>query len=171
MYNIFAYIGSYVRLYDDGLNYLGCYQVFQDNNNDGEGLQEHYWISSGFTNSGVASYSNCGCSTEGALVVVQEEPSPSPTSTATPTPTPTMTPSPTPTIGLSPTPTPSPTATSVTPTPTGTPTPTPSSTPAFTCECYFFLNETGVPLNIEITECGEGSTTIDTIPGGQVRYY
>ena len=167
MYNIFAYIGSYVRLYDDELNYLGCHQVLRDENNDGEGLQEHYWISTGFTNSGVAVYTACGCETEGALIVVQEEPSPSPTPTNTPSPTPTITPSPTPTIGLSPTPTPSQTATSVTPTPT----PTPSSTPPISCDCYFFLNETGVSLNIEITECGEGSTTIDTIPGGQVRYY
>jgi hypothetical protein len=166
MYNIFAYIGNYVKLFDDSLNYLGCYQVFQDENNLGEGLREHYWISSGFTNNGVASFSGCGCSGEAALVVVQETPLPSPT----PSNTPILSPTPTPTIGLTPTPTPSVTATSVTPTPTSTNTPTPSNTPAYTCECYFFLNETANTGNINYEPCGTGSYYTEPIPGGQVRY-
>jgi hypothetical protein len=166
MYNIFAYIGNYVKLFDDSLNYLGCYQVFQDENNLGEGLREHYWISSGFTNNGVASFSGCGCSGESALIVVQETPLPSPT----PSNTPILSPTPTPTIGLTPTPTPSVTATSVTPTPTSTNTPTPSITPAFSCECYFFLNETAATGNINYEPCGTGSYYTEPIPAGQVRY-
>jgi hypothetical protein len=170
MYNIFAYIGNYVKLFDDNVNYLGCYQVFQDTTGDGIGQQEHYFISSGFTNNGVASYANCGCVTEEPLIVVQEPPEPSPSNTPQPTPSFTPTPTITPTIGLTPTPTPSVTATSVTPTPTPTITLTPSNTPTFSCSCYFFLNETSTPGQITITECGDVSPIIETIPPGQVRY-
>lgn len=166
MYNIYAYIGNYVKLYDDNLNYLGCYQVYQDTANAGEGLREHYWISSGFTNNGVASYSGCGCNVEAALVVVQETPPLSPTPTTTPIPSPT----PTPTIGLTPTPTPSVTATPVTPTPTPTITLTPSNTPLYECSCYFFLNETASSGNYIITECGDGTSTLYSLAPGLVAY-
>jgi hypothetical protein len=170
MYNIFAYIGNYVKLFDDGLNYLGCYEVSLDENNSGEGLREHYFISSGFTNNGVASYSGCGCNGESALIVVQEPPVPSPSNTPQPTPTKTPTPTPTATIGTTPPPTPTPTSTSVTPTPTSTITPTPSTTPSYSCECYFFLNETASVGNINYEPCGTGSYYTEPIPGGQVRY-
>jgi hypothetical protein len=171
MFNIFAYIGNYVKLFDDNLNYLGCFQVFEDTTNLGEGLREHYYISSGFTNTGVASYSGCGCNTEAALVVVQQPPSPTPSSTPQPTPsyTPTMTP--TSTLGSTPPPTPTPSSTPVTPTPTTTMTPTPSNTPAYSCECWFFLNETGSDGDVEITNCGDPVSTIITIGAGRVRYF
>ena len=77
---------------------------------------------------------------------------------------------PTATVGTTPQPTPTPTSTAVTPTPTGSPTPTPSNTPAYNCECWFFLNETGGSLFIEYTACGDISSTIESVPGGQVRY-
>jgi len=167
MYNIFAYVGNYVRLFDDNLNYLGCHQVLVDENNDGAGQREHYFIASGFTNTGVASYSTCGCETVAPLVVVQEPPPPPPSATPTNTPTQSLTPSPTPTIGLSPTPTPS---NEPTPSVTPTNTPTPSSTPAFGCSCYFFLNETPNEGEITYRSCGETEDFTINIRGGQVRY-
>jgi len=171
MYNIFAYIGNNVRLFDDGLNYLGCYEVFRDDNNSGEGLREHYFISSGFTNNGVASYADCGCVTENPLIVVNEPPPPTPSNTPQPTPTKTPTPTPTATIGSTPPPTPTPTSTSVTPTPTSTNTPTPSSTPSFSCSCYFFLNETPDTGFIDYAPCGDTDPISVSIGGGQVRYF
>ena len=170
MYNIFAYIGVFVKLYDDSLNYLGCYQVQEDTNNSGQGLREHYFISSGFTNNGVNSYFNCGCNTDAPLIVVQELPTPTPSTT--PPVTPSLTPSPTPTstFGLTPTPTPSVTSTSVTPTPTSTMTPTPSTTPSYNCECYFFINENAITANINYEPCGTGSYFNESIGAGQVRY-
>jgi hypothetical protein len=167
MYNMFAYIGNYVKLYDDSLNYLGCYQVFEDTTNLGSGQQEHYFISSGTTNTGVSSFVNCGCSDEAPMIVVQETPVPSPS----PSPTPNPTNTPTPTFGLTPTPTPSVTATSITPTPTNTNTPTPSTTPAYTCSCWFFLNETSGPVEIIYESCGDGFVTTEEVGGGQARYY
>ena len=170
MYNIFAYIGNNVRLFDDGLNYLGCYEVFRDDNNSGQGLREHYFISSGFTNNGVASYADCGCVNEKPLIVVNEPPPPTPSNTPQPTPTKTPTPTPTATIGSTPPPTPTPTSTSVTPTPTSTQTPTPSSTPSYSCNCYFFLNETPNVGTIEYTPCSEISPITENISGGRVLY-
>jgi hypothetical protein len=166
MYNIFAYADNYVRLYDDALNYLGCYKVFIDTTNAGQGLREHYFISNTFSNDGVGSYLDCNCGIEAPLIVVQEEP------IVPPTPTPSVTPSvtPTSTLGTTPTPTPSNTATSVTPTPTTTLTPTPSTTPAFGCECYFFLNETSVTKNFTYFPCGNAFSVTQTIGSGQVRY-
>ena len=170
MFNIFAYIGNFVKLYDENLNFIDCFQVYEDTAGMGIGQQEKYFIHSGFTNTGVASYSGCGCSAESALIVVQEPPLPTPSHTPQPTPsyTPTMTP--TATVGTTPQPTPTPTSTAVTPTPTSSPTPTPSNTPAFTCECYFFLNETANEGNINYEPCGTGSYYTEPIPGGQVRY-
>jgi hypothetical protein len=157
MFNIFAYIGRYVKLYDDSLTYLGCYSVYEDVDNDGEGSQLHYYIHSGFTNTGVACYSDCNCNTEAAMIVVQETPVPS----ATPTNTPTASNTPTPSIAASQTPTPS-----VTPTMT----PTPTQTPPYSCSCWFFFNEGGTPADVEYFFCGDVSSTIITIPAGQVRY-
>lgn len=166
MYNLFAYIGNYVKVYDDNLNYIDCYQVFEDTSGLGIGLEQHYYISSGFTNTGVGSYTDCGCNTEAPMIVVQETPVPSPT----PSPTPSITPSPTLTPFLTPSVTPSVSPTSVTPTPTPTNTPTPSNTPAYNCSCWFFLNETAGPLFIEYTACGDMTTTIESVGGGQARY-
>jgi len=163
MYNMFAYIGNYVKLYDDNLNYLGCFQVYEDTINLGMGQQEHYFISSGFTNIGVASYSDCGCNVEAGMIVVQEEPEPSPSPTPSFTPTPSITPTITATPGLPPSPTP-------TNTTTPTITPTPSETPGQCQETdYLLFNETGSPLNWSGLECDD-TIVGGTINGGQSAY-
>lgn len=163
MFNIFAYIGNYVKLYDDNLNYLGCFQVYEDTAGLGIGQQEHYYINSGFTNTGVSCYTDCDCDTEAPMIVVQETPVPSPSPTPTYTPTPSITPSPTPTIGLTPTQTP-------TNTETPTNTPTPSQTPGQCQETeYLLFNETGSSLSWSGLECDE-SIVGGTINGGQSAY-
>jgi hypothetical protein len=163
MYNMYAYIGNYVKLYDDNLNYLGCYQVLEDQTNLGVGQQEHYFISTAFTNSGVSCYTDCGCNVEAPMIVVQEPPSPSPTPTPSITPSPTLTPSPTATIGLTPSQTPEPTST-----PTNTP--TPSATPGRCIEVdYLLFNETGSPITWSALTCEE-SIVGGTINGGQSAF-
>lgn len=117
MYNLYAYIEKYVKIYDENLNYIDCYQVFEDTTGLGIGQQEKYWISTGFTNASVGVYNDCGCTGTTNMIVVQE------TSCATPTPSPSPQYSPTPTPSITPTITPS----SVTPTPTPTVTSTPPS--------------------------------------------
>ena len=155
MYNMFAYIGNYVKLWDDDLNYLGCFQVYEDTAGAGIGQQQHYWISTGFTNTGVASYGDCGCATEAAMTIVQEPPNLSPT----PTPSPTNTPTPS---SVTPTPTPSMTATPDYTTPT--PTPTPSSTPEISCNVY--ENNTIFNWTGSYTACDGTYYSMATIPPG-----
>jgi len=72
MFKIFAYIGRYVKLYDDNMNYIDCFQVYEDIGYLGVGQQQHYWISSGTTNSGVGAYLDCGCTGKTDLIIVQE---------------------------------------------------------------------------------------------------
>jgi hypothetical protein len=129
-YNLYAYIGSYVTLYDDELNYLGCYEVLQGEYNESNNYQ-HYYLDTYNDFIGVpiivSGYGDCECNQPRGFIVVQDgsvvppapSPSPTPTNTSTPTPTPTNTQTPTNTA----TPT-------NTPTNTATNTPTPSSTPA-----------------------------------------
>jgi uncharacterized delta-60 repeat protein len=133
-YNLYAYIGNYVTLYDDNVNALGCHQVVQGFYNENNNYQ-HYYISSGFTPNFVNAYSDCNCTGFTAFNVVQDgsvvPPAPSATPTNTPTPTPTSTqlptPTPTPTTTQTPTVTQTPTNT-ITQTPTNTETPTPTQT-------------------------------------------
>lgn len=158
MYNIYAYIGNYVKLYDGALNYLGCFQVYEDTTGIGVGQQEHYFIGSGFTNTGVGCYVDCGCNTQAAMIVVQETPEPSPTPTSTPL----LSPTPTPTIGTTPTQTPS-------HSPTPEPTPTPSSTPGCPERNYLLLNETLSPLSWTAELCSGGYSG-DTITGGDAAF-
>jgi hypothetical protein len=73
MFNLFAYAGNYVKLYEDDLTYLGCYNVAIDGYNP---LHEykHYWLSSGYTPNLVGVYPNCGCTGRTSFDIVQQEP-------------------------------------------------------------------------------------------------
>ena len=72
MYNMYAYAGNYVQLYDESLNPLGCYgvSVVPENNY----TYEKYWISSAYTPNLVSVFENCGCSGRTEFIVVQEQP-------------------------------------------------------------------------------------------------
>ncbi len=71
-YNLYAYAGNYVKLYDDSLNYLGCHLVeigtYNQNNN-----YQHYYIDSGYTPNLVGVYPDCSCTGRTAFDVIQEE--------------------------------------------------------------------------------------------------
>ena len=71
MYNLYAYIGNYVTLYDESLSYLGCYQVTLDTY-DPLKTYEHYWLSSGYTPNLVGVYPDCGCSGRTSFQIVQQ---------------------------------------------------------------------------------------------------
>jgi hypothetical protein len=71
MFNLFAYIGNYVQLYEDNLSYLGCYQVQLDTY-DPLKTYEHYYLSSGYTPNLVGVYGDCGCSGRTSFNIVQQ---------------------------------------------------------------------------------------------------
>ena len=71
MFNLYAYAGNYVTLYDEGLNYLGCHQVAIDTY-DPLRSYEHYWLSSGYTPNLVGVYPDCGCSGRTSFQIVQQ---------------------------------------------------------------------------------------------------
>jgi hypothetical protein len=71
MFNLYAYIGNYVTLYDESLSYLGCYQVALDTY-DPLKTYEHYWLSSGYTPNLVGVYPDCGCSGRTSFQIVQQ---------------------------------------------------------------------------------------------------
>ena len=71
MYNLYAYIGNYVTLYEDDLTPLGCYQVTLDTY-DPIKTYEHYWLSSGYTPNLVGVYPDCGCSGRTSFQIVQQ---------------------------------------------------------------------------------------------------
>ena len=73
MYHLYAYAGRYVKLYDDSLNYLGCYSV-NIGAYDVNDTYEHYYLSTGYTPTGVGIYGDCGCTGRTDMVIVQEEP-------------------------------------------------------------------------------------------------
>jgi hypothetical protein len=156
MYNIFAYVGRYVKLYDNSLNYLGCYEVGETNYSPLHNY-EHFYISSGFTNTGVGVYEDCACTGKTSLIVVQE---------VLPTPTATIgtTPTPTPSITVSQTPTMTPTSTIGT-----TPTPTPSVTPA-TCNCIEAQTFDTNGFSFYYYDCS-GVQQVFSIPGVDVGLY
>lgn len=157
MYNLYAYIGNYVTLFDNSLNYLGCYSVSAGTYNSAYTYQ-HFYISSAYTPNLVAVYSDCGCSGRTAFDVYQEplpSPSPSPTPSVTPSLTPSMTPTQTP--GLSPSPTRTPTLT-----------PTPSKTPGLpSCDCYEVINNGPGDLIVNYYRC-DGVFNSYTIPAVDV---
>jgi hypothetical protein len=155
-YNLYAYIGNYVKLYDDSLNYLGCYTVSGGTYNSGY-TYSHFYLSSGYTNTGVGVYDNCSCTGRTPFTLVQE--------------TPVVTPTPSVTPGLSPTPTPSITP-SFTPSPTQTqtpglsPTPTPSVTRAI-CNCIEAVTYDPAGFTIGYYDCN-GLPAQYVIPGSDV---
>jgi len=138
-YNLYAYANNYVKLYDDDLNYLGCYEI-QVGDYDETYTYQHFYISSGYTPNLVAVYPNCGCTGRTPFDIVQETPEPSPTPSNTPNLSPTPTPSITPTISLTPSNTP-------------TYTPTPSATPPESL-CRDYQITSGEPQTISWTTCG-----------------
>lgn len=73
MYHLYAYAGNFVTLFDDDLNYLGCYNVQIGSYNSGY-TYEHFYISSGYTNQLVGVYPDCGCTGRTPFNLVQEEP-------------------------------------------------------------------------------------------------
>lgn len=73
MFNLYAYAGNFVRLYDTSLNYLGCYGI-QVTDEDPNVLYEKYWLGTGYTSNLVGAYPNCGCTGRTELDVVQEQP-------------------------------------------------------------------------------------------------
>ena len=145
MYNAYAYIEKYVKLYDEAGNFIDCYQVFEDVAGAGVGQQEKFWFGTGFTNNGVGVYNDCGCSGSTFMMVVQET-----SCIASPTPTPSITPTPNPTP--------------ITPTPSITPTITPSPTPF--CRDFLLLNETGSPITWDALDC-DGNFITQVINAGQ----
>ena len=163
-YNLYAYADKFVKLFNDDLEYLGCYEVVIGTYNSANDYQ-HYYISSGYTDNLVEVFLDCGCEGRTPFIVVQETPEPSPTPSNTPglSPTPTPTPgqSPTPTANVTPTITPTNTSTptpsvtiGLTPTPTETPqpTPTPTETP-IVYACTEWTNESFEYWFGEYQEC------------------
>jgi hypothetical protein len=158
-YNMYAYIGNYVNIYTGSsttYTSIGCFQVQLGQPNSTYDY-EKVFIGSGYTQSGVNIYNNCGCTGRTQMIVVQEE-YPEPTTPPIETPTPTPTPSAT--VGTSPTPT-------ATPNSTPTTTPTPSSTRTTLCYEYSFVPDFGQVL--EWLDCA-GNFQSATVSGG-VPYF
>lgn len=70
-YNLYAYIGNYVKLFDDNINYLGCYSISGGTYNSGYTYQ-HFYIASAYTDSSVYVYDNCGCTGRTGFDIVQQ---------------------------------------------------------------------------------------------------
>jgi hypothetical protein len=73
MYNLYGYVGSYTTIFDDDLNYLGCYSVSIDAFNETADYQ-HYYLSSGFTPNLTNVFSDCTCSAQTFMNIVQDKP-------------------------------------------------------------------------------------------------
>lgn len=73
MYHAYSYANNYVKLYDDNLNYLGCYNV-QIGVYDPLHNYQHYYFSDSYIPSLVNVYNDCGCSGRTQMDIVQEEP-------------------------------------------------------------------------------------------------
>jgi hypothetical protein len=97
-YNLYAYIGNFVKVYDDNLNFIDCYQVYEDVY-DPTHDYKHYFFSNGYFPELVHVFPDCGCTGRTEFDLVQQIPvTPTPTPSNTPNrPTPTLTPTPTPT--------------------------------------------------------------------------
>ena len=77
MYHAYAYVGNKVKLYDDSLNYLGCFGVSLDTYNPLHDYQ-HYYFTSAYTANLVGVYSDCNCTNRTQFIIVQEEPAVTP---------------------------------------------------------------------------------------------
>ena len=134
-YNLYAYNGKQVQLYNDNLTYLGCMNVSVIPYQSGV-TYSHYYLSNTFPTSLVGVYDDCSCTQRTPFNLVQQIPAPTPTPSTpsiTPTLTPTKTATNTPTPSVTLTNTLSQTATqTLTPTNTRTPNATPSQTPTRT---------------------------------------
>jgi hypothetical protein len=73
MYNLYAYAGNYVQLYDEELNPLGCYGVTVVGENPTY-TYEKYYIASAYTQNLVSVFENCGCTGRTEFAIVQEQP-------------------------------------------------------------------------------------------------
>ncbi len=73
-FHLYAYAGNFVELFDDNLNNLGCHSVSIGNYNPLNDYR-HYYISSGYTFSGVSVYGNCGCTGRTQFNLTQQIPS------------------------------------------------------------------------------------------------
>lgn len=73
MFNLYAYAGNYVKLYDQSLSYLGCYGVAVVDE-DPNVTYEKYWLGTGFTSNLVGAYPDCACTGRTEYDVVQEQP-------------------------------------------------------------------------------------------------
>jgi hypothetical protein len=73
MYNLFAYAGNYVQLYDEELNPLGCHGVTVVGKNPNY-TYEKFYIASAYTPNLVSVYENCGCTGRTEFEIVQEQP-------------------------------------------------------------------------------------------------
>lgn len=73
MYHAYAYVGNKVKLYDDSLNYLGCFGVSMDTYNPLHDYQ-HYYFGSAYTANLVGVYSDCNCTNRTQFTIVQEQP-------------------------------------------------------------------------------------------------
>jgi hypothetical protein len=73
-YNMYAYIGNYVNIYTGSTTAytsIGCYQVTLGTPNSTYDY-EPVFIGSGYTNSGVSVFSDCGCSATTSFNIVQQ---------------------------------------------------------------------------------------------------
>ena len=73
MYNLYAYAGNYVMLYDESFNYLGCHGV-QVVDADPNVVYEKFWLGTGYTSNLVGIYPDCSCTGRTEQILVQEEP-------------------------------------------------------------------------------------------------
>jgi hypothetical protein len=71
-YNLFAYVGKYVKVYNDNGTYNGCFQV-QDDNPRYDVDYNHYFIGSGYTSTGVGVYEDCNCSGTTQFDIIQQD--------------------------------------------------------------------------------------------------
>lgn len=70
-YNLYAYIGNYIKLFDDNINYLGCYKVEKGVYNSTYSYQ-HFYIQSAYTPNSVYVFSDCSCTGRTPFNLVQE---------------------------------------------------------------------------------------------------
>jgi hypothetical protein len=73
-YNMYAYIGNYVNIYTGSsttYTSIGCFEVQLGQPNSSYDY-EQVFIGSGYTQSGVNIYNNCGCTGRTQMIIVQE---------------------------------------------------------------------------------------------------
>ena len=73
MYNLYVYANNYVKLFDNSLNYLGCYGVTVGTY-DSTYNYEHYYLNSAYTTNLIGIYDNCGCTGRTDSDIIQEVP-------------------------------------------------------------------------------------------------